>query len=67
MTTSGPRLDPAVQRVVTTRVIRGFSDGVVSIVLASYLTSLGFTPLAASRPLAPYKVMFDGTTITISA
>ena len=41
MTTSGPRLDPAVQRVVTTRVIRGFSDGVVSIVLASYLTSLG--------------------------
>ena len=32
--------------LVTTRVIRGFSDGVVSIVLASYLTSLGFTPLA---------------------
>lgn len=26
--------------------IRGFSDGVVSVVLASYLTSLGFTPLA---------------------
>jgi MFS family permease len=32
--------------LLTTRVIRGFSDGVVSIVLASYLTSLGFTPLA---------------------
>jgi len=32
--------------LITTRVIRGFSDGVVSIVLASYLTSLGFTPLA---------------------
>ncbi len=32
--------------LLTTRVIRGFSDGVVSVVLASYLTSLGFTPLA---------------------
>src|SRR5689334_21839147 len=32
--------------LVTTRMIRGFSDGVVSVVLAGYLTSLGFTPLA---------------------
>src|SRR5262249_36769390 len=32
--------------LITTRAIRGFSDGVVSVVLASYLTSLGFTPLA---------------------
>jgi len=31
--------------LLTTRVIRGFSDGVVAVVLASYLTSLGFTPL----------------------
>jgi MFS family permease len=33
------------QLLVTTRVIRGFSDGVVAVVLASYLTSLGFSPL----------------------
>ncbi|MGZ3440457.1 MAG: MFS transporter, partial [Polyangia bacterium] len=32
--------------LLTTRVIRGFSDGVVAVVLASYLTSLGFTSLA---------------------
>ncbi|HEX6836417.1 MAG TPA: MFS transporter [Polyangia bacterium] len=32
--------------LLTTRVIRGFSDGVVAVVLAGYLTSLGFTPLA---------------------
>jgi MFS family permease len=32
--------------LLATRVIRGLSDGVVSVVLASYLTSLGFTPVA---------------------
>ncbi len=32
--------------LVTTRVIRGFSDGVVAVVLASYLTSLGLSSLA---------------------
>ena len=32
--------------LITTRVIRGFSDGVVAVVLASYLTSLGFRSLA---------------------
>jgi MFS family permease len=32
--------------LLTTRVIRGFSDGVVAVVLASYLTSLGFRSLA---------------------
>jgi MFS family permease len=32
--------------LLCTRVIRGFSDGLVAVVLASYLTSLGFTSLA---------------------
>jgi MFS family permease len=32
--------------LIATRVIRGFADGVVAIVLASYLTSLGFRSLA---------------------
>jgi MFS family permease len=32
--------------LLTTRVIRGFSDGVIAVVLASYLTSLGFRSLA---------------------
>jgi MFS family permease len=32
--------------LLATRTIRGFSDGVVAVVLASYLTSLGFTSLA---------------------
>jgi MFS family permease len=31
--------------LVTTRVIRGFADGVIAVVLASYLTSLSFSPL----------------------
>lgn len=31
--------------LMTTRVIRGFSDGIVAVVLASYLTSLSFSPL----------------------
>lgn len=32
--------------LLTTRVLRGFSDGAVAVVLASYLTALGFQPLA---------------------
>jgi MFS family permease len=31
--------------LLTTRVLRGFADGVVAVVLASYLTALGFSPL----------------------
>jgi MFS family permease len=31
--------------LMTTRVLRGFADGVVAVVLASYLTVLGFSPL----------------------
>jgi MFS family permease len=32
--------------LLVTRVLRGFADGIVAVVLASYLTSLGFSPLA---------------------
>jgi len=31
--------------LLTTRALRGFADGVVSVLLASYLTDLGFSPL----------------------
>ncbi|MCU1358222.1 MAG: major facilitator superfamily 1 [Acidimicrobiales bacterium] len=34
-----------VRRVITGRVIRGFADGFVSVLLAQYLTDLGFSPL----------------------
>jgi MFS family permease len=34
-----------VQRVVAGRTIRGFADGFVSVLLARYLTDLGFSPL----------------------
>jgi len=33
-----------VARIVTGRAIRGFADGLVSVLLAQYLTNLGFTP-----------------------
>jgi MFS family permease len=39
------RFSPDARLLITTRVIRGFSDGVVAVVLASYLTSLSFSPL----------------------
>jgi MFS family permease len=42
-----PRSAGADARVlVAARMVRGFSDGVVAVVLASYLTSLGLSPLA---------------------
>jgi len=34
-----------VKRVVTARAIRGFADGFVSVLLALYLTNLGFSPV----------------------
>src|SRR5688572_8050277 len=36
------------RRLVATRALRGFADGVVSVVLASWLMSLGFSPLRVS-------------------
>jgi MFS family permease len=32
-------------RLIATRGARGFADGIASVLLASYLTRLGFTPL----------------------
>ncbi len=36
---------PDVARIVTGRAIRGFADGFVSVLLAQYLTALGFSPV----------------------
>ncbi len=38
-------MPPDVRRVVTGRAIRGFADGFVSVLLAQYLTGLGFSPV----------------------
>lgn len=40
-----PTVTTPVSRVVTGRAIRGFADGFVSVLLAQYLTGLGFSPV----------------------
>jgi MFS family permease len=51
--------------LVTTRVIRGFSDGVVAVVLASYLTSLGFTSLAVGAIVTGTMLGSAALTLTV--
>ena len=50
-----PRMPPDVRRVVTGRAIRGFADGFVSVLLAQYLTGLGFSPGRRSAPSSPAR------------
>ena len=38
-------MPPDVRRVITGRAIRGFADGFVSVLLAQYLSGLGFSPV----------------------
>lgn len=38
-------MSPDARRLLWTRGLRGFADGAVSVLLASYLTSLGFSPV----------------------
>jgi len=40
-----PTTSPDVGRIVVGRTIRGFADGFVSVLLAQYLTGLGFSPV----------------------
>src|SRR3954467_13599715 len=40
-----PSTSPDVGRIVWGRGIRGFADGFVSVLLAQYLTGLGFSPI----------------------
>src|SRR3954453_23123211 len=40
-----PSASPDVGRIVFGRTIRGFADGFVSVLLAQYLTGLGFSPV----------------------
>ena len=42
---AGRRALADAHRIVFTRGLRGFADGLVSVLLAGYLTRLGFTPL----------------------
>jgi MFS family permease len=51
--------------LLTTRVIRGFSDGIVAVVLASYLTSLGFTPLAVGVIVTGTMLGSAGLTLAV--
>src|SRR5262245_1124386 len=41
----GARPTPDARRILVARALRGFADGLVSVLLAGYLTSIGFTPL----------------------
>ena len=43
--TSGTSAGHDARRILLTRGLRGFADGLVSVLLAGYLTRLGFTPL----------------------
>jgi MFS family permease len=40
-----PSIAPDVKRLVSGRAIRGFADGFVSVLLAQYLTRLGYSPI----------------------
>src|SRR3954453_2450244 len=40
-----PSASPDVGRIVFGRTVRGFADGFVSVLLAQYLTGLGFSPI----------------------
>src|SRR5438093_7123045 len=42
---AGTRTSADARRILLTRGLRGFADGLVSVLLAGYLTRLGFTPL----------------------
>ena len=35
-------------RIISARALRGFADGCVSVLLASYLTTIGYSPLQIS-------------------
>src|SRR5207244_7937175 len=41
---AGTRTNADARRILLTRGLRGFADGLVSVLLAGYLTRLGFTP-----------------------
>ena len=40
-----PSVTPDAPRLIVTRAARGFADGIASVLLASYLSRLGFTPV----------------------
>ncbi len=40
-----PSISGDASRIVTGRAVRGFADGFVSVLLAQYLTGLGFSPI----------------------
>jgi MFS family permease len=42
---SGPRPSPDARRILLARALRGFADGLVSVLLAGYLIGIGFTPV----------------------
>ncbi len=42
---SVPRPTPDARRILLARALRGFADGLVSVLLAGYLTAIGFTPV----------------------
>jgi MFS family permease len=51
--------------LLTTRVLRGFADGAVAVVLASYLTSLGYSPLQVGAIVT--GTMLGSAALTLAA
>jgi MFS family permease len=51
--------------LVATRLLRGFSDGIVAVVLASYLTSLGFSPFRVGALVSGTLLGSAGLTLLV--
>jgi MFS family permease len=63
--TSDPRLERDARRLVAMRALRGVADGVVSVVLASHLERLGFTPLQTGAIVA--GTLLGSAVVTMAA
>src|SRR5439155_2746559 len=53
------------RRLILARGVRGFADGAVSVLLASYLTHLGFTPFQVGAVVTGTLLGSAGLTIAI--
>ena len=58
-------LAPRVRTVVGARMLRGFADGFVSVLLATYLTALGFSPLQVGAIVTGTLIGSAGLTLTV--
>jgi len=57
--------DPGIRLVLAARFLRGFADGFVSILLARYLSSLGFSPLEIGTVVTAMLIGSAGLTLGV--